>query len=297
MVAAPATGVAKVPERLLVDCRSRFGGRGAAHQNPHPPIARTRTSTDDDVRGAALGAFAAEHPRLEFAPVVVVIAALDEEHGLATVLREVPSEALGLEIDVLVVDDGSTDRTSEVARAGGARVVRLARNCGHGVALRVGYQLAWEHGAQYIGTLDGDGQWDPAYLPTVLEPVVAGEADLVIGSRVLGVTEDGDRVRRAGVRVFSALIRLLTGSAITDTSSGLRAMRVEVAQTVRQVQVQYQTSELLIGALMQGYRVLERPIHHRRRMGGRTKKGHNVLYGLRYARVIFATWARERRRA
>jgi glycosyltransferase involved in cell wall biosynthesis len=248
------------------------------------------------VRAAALHAFAAEHPALRFAPVVAVIAALDEEDALGTVLSEIPEQAHGLDVDVLVVDDGSTDRTREVARAGGAYVVRLERNCGHGVALRVGYGLAREHGAQFIVTLDGDGQWDPADVPTVLGPVVAGEADFVIGSRVLGVTADDDRFRRAGVDVFSTLVRLLTGARVTDTSSGLRAMRVEVPATVRQEQVQYQTSELLIGALAQGYRVTERPINHRKRMGGTSKKGHNVLYGFRYARVIVSTWVRERRR-
>jgi hypothetical protein len=72
-------------------------------------------------------------------------------------------------------------------------------------------------------------------------------------------------------------------------------MRVEVTETVRQRQVQYQTSELLIGALAQGYRVAERPITMRKRMAGQSKKGHNVLYGMRYARVIVSTWVRERR--
>lgn len=238
---------------------------------------------------------AGETEHLQFAPVVAVIAAYNEEGALGTVLREVPPRACGLAIDVLVVDDGSTDRTSEVAEAGGAHLVRLDRNRGHGVALRVGYRLAREGGARFIVTLDGDGQWNPAELPTVLAPVVAGEADFVIGSRVLGATQTDDAFRQAGVHVFGALVRLLTGANVTDTSSGFRAMRVEVTEAVRQEQVQYQTSELLIGALMNGYRVAERPITMRKRMAGQSKKGHNLLYGARYARVILRTWARERR--
>jgi hypothetical protein len=91
-------------------------------------------------------------------------------------------------------------------------------------------------------------------------------------------------------------VRVLTRSRVTDTSSGFRAMRVEVTETVHQEQVQYQTSELLIGALLQGYRVVERPITMRKRTAGESKKGHNLLYGVRYARVIVTTWARERRR-
>jgi glycosyltransferase involved in cell wall biosynthesis len=247
------------------------------------------------VRTAALRTFAAEHPGLRFAPVVAIIAAYDEQAALGTVLREVPAEACGLAVDVLVVDDGSADRTSDVAREGGARVARLERNCGHGVALRVGYRLAREHGARFVVTLDADGQWNPAELPTVLAPVVAGDADFVIGSRVLGATQTDDAFRQAGVHVFGALVRLLTRSTVTDTSSGFRAMRVELTETVRQEEVQYQTSELLVGALLHGYRVVERPITMRKRTAGESKKGNNLLYGVRYARVILRTWWRVRR--
>jgi glycosyltransferase involved in cell wall biosynthesis len=249
----------------------------------------------DSVADAAVRAFAARHRGLELGPVVVVIPAYDEADAIGGVLDGIPDEACGLAVDTIVVDDGSTDRTSAVARAGGAYVVSLERNCGHGVALRVGYRLARVHGARFIVTLDGDGQWNPTELERVLEPVASEEADFAIGSRVLGASETDDSFRQAGVHVFGALVRLLTRSRVTDTSSGFRAMRVEVTETVRQEQVQYQTSELLIGALAQGYRVVERPTTMRKRMAGESKKGHNVLYGMRYARVILSTWMRERR--
>ena len=249
------------------------------------------------VRADAIRAFDAAHPDLRFAPVVVVIAALDEEEGIVGVLRDIPPQAHGLEIDTLVIDDGSSDRTREVSRAEGVHVARLERNCGHGVALRLGYQLAREHGARFIVTLDADGQWDPVELPGVLEPLARDEADFVIGSRVLGTAETEDSFRQAGVHVFAKLISLLTGTRVTDTSSGYRAMRAEVTATVRQEQVQYQTSELLIGAIYQGYRIAERPIVMHKRTAGESKKGNNVLYGFRYARVILRTWWRERRAA
>ena len=249
------------------------------------------------MRDAAIRNFEAAHSGLRWPPVVVVIAALDEEGGIGAVVSDVPAEACGLEVATLVVDDGSSDATGEVARRHGAHVVRLERNCGHGVALRVGYQLAREHGAEYIVTLDGDGQWNPVELPIVLEPVVRGEADFVIGSRVLGGAEAQNRLRGTGVHVFAALVRMLTGVRVTDTSSGFRALRAEVTATVRQEQVQYQTSELLIGAIFHGYRIAERPIVMRRRVAGESKKGPNALYGLRYARVILRTWWRERRSA
>jgi glycosyltransferase involved in cell wall biosynthesis len=249
------------------------------------------------VRADAIRAFGEANAGLRFKPVVAVIAAFNEADCIAGVLRDIPAEAHGLGIDTLVVDDGSSDGTSDVARAEGVHVARLERNCGHGIALRVGYELAREHGGRIIVTLDADGQWDPVELPRVLEPVARDEADFVIGSRVLGSAETDDAFRQAGVHVFAALVRLLTGAHVTDTSSGYRVMRSEVTATVRQEQVQYQTSELLIGAIFQGYRIAEVPIVMHKRAAGESKKGNNIFYGFRYARVILSTWWRERRAA
>ena len=266
---------------------SRGPGRSPSAKALRPYVGR--------VRDEAIRAFRDRYPGLRVAPIVVVIAAYDEEDALGAVLERIPPSACGLEIDTLVVDDGSADATSDVALTYGVLMAKLERNCGHGVALRVGYELARENGARFLVTLDADGQWDPADVPNVLEPLLTGEADFVIGSRVLGRAETDDAVRAAGVHVFAALVRLLTGVVVTDTSSGLRAMRAEVTATVRQEQVQYQTAELLIGAIFAGYRIAERPVVMHRRIAGESKKGANLLYGFRYARVILRTWWRERR--
>jgi glycosyltransferase involved in cell wall biosynthesis len=250
----------------------------------------------DRVADEAIRDFRAEYPKLSLAPVVVVIPALDEEACIGGVLAGIPSRACGLLVDTIVVDDGSRDRTGEIAREHGAYVARREHNGGQGAAFRVGYRLAWQQGARYVVTLDADGQWDPADIPGVLRPVVDGEADLVLGSRVLGAAESGDAVRQAGVRVFAVVVRLLTGVGVTDTSSGLRAMLAEVGVSVSQEQAQYQSSELLLGAIFQGYRVAERPAVMHARAAGQSRKGHNALYGFRYARAIVRTWRRERRR-
>lgn len=250
-----------------------------------------------DVGTAAIRGFSERYPNVRFAPVVVIIPAHNEENCIGAVLPEIPKEAHGLGVDTLVIDDGSADRTSEVALAHGVYVARLAERSGQGSALRVGYRLAREHGAQLIATLDADGQWNPADILRLLEPIVRDEADFVLGSRILGRAETDDSVRRAGVHVFARILRVLTRVPITDTSSGVRAMRAEVTETVRQVEPQYQASELLIGAIYQGYRTAERPVVMRNRVAGKSKKGHNLLYGLRYGRVVLGTWWRESRAA
>ncbi|HEV8151795.1 MAG TPA: glycosyltransferase family 2 protein, partial [Solirubrobacteraceae bacterium] len=180
--------------------------------------ARSLAPHVEPVRAEAVRRFEARHPGLELAPVVVVIAALDERGAIEDVVRRVPRPACGLPVDTIVVDDGSSDGTGEAAERAGALVARLERNCGHGVALRLGYALARDHGARYLVTLDGDGQWDPADLARVLEPVVRDQADFAIGSRVLGAAETDDRYRQVGVHVFSLLVRVLTGVRVTDTS-------------------------------------------------------------------------------
>jgi glycosyltransferase involved in cell wall biosynthesis len=251
----------------------------------------------DQVAEEAVRAFRERHVELSLAPVVVVIPALNEEDCVGGVLDAVPAEACGLPVQTIVVDDGSSDRTSDVAREHGALVARLERNLGQGSAFRVGYRLGREHGARYLVTLDADGQWDPADIPAVLAPVVEGEADFVLGSRVLGRAETDNMLRGLGVRVFGGLVTALTRVRVTDTSSGLRAMLAEVTANVPQHEPQYQSSELLLGAIYCGYRIAERPIVMHKRAAGESKKGHDIMFGVRYAHVILRTWRRARRHA
>jgi hypothetical protein len=247
--------------------------------------------------GAARERFAACYPDVKLQRLVIVIAAYNEAGNIGAVLDEIPDQIADMAVSRLVIDDGSSDDTTAVAQRHGALVCTLSANRGHGVALRLGYRLAREGGAEFIATLDGDGQWNPADLPAMLRILEEDRADFVVGSRQLGRTENTDSFRNIGVRFFAWLISLLTSARLTDTSSGLRAMHAELTGAVRQTQPQYQTSELLIGALFQGYRVAEVPTTMRQRISGVSKKGDNLIYGLRYARVILMTWRRERRSA
>jgi glycosyltransferase involved in cell wall biosynthesis len=244
---------------------------------------------------AAIAAFHAQYGKPELTPVVVVIAAYEEEASIGGVLDEVPAEACGLPVSCIVVVDGDTDGTASVAREHGAFVCTFPANRGHGVTLRVGYALARDVGARFLVTTDADGQYVGEDIEPVLKPVVAGEADLSVGSRWLGRQETTDPIRRLGSRFFARLASLLTGQRITDTSSGLRAMTAEVTASVRLRQRQYQTSELLMETLGRGFRYVEVPMTMRKRWHGKTKKGLWIFYGFRYARVLVGTWFRARR--
>ncbi|HEY1489105.1 MAG TPA: glycosyltransferase family 2 protein [Micromonosporaceae bacterium] len=237
---------------------------------------------------------AAGRPGPALPPVVVVIAAYNEAAGIGAVLDGMPATIDSLDIATIVVIDGGTDDTGTIARTHGAYVCEMPRNRGQGAALRLGYHLARTGGAEFIVTTDADGQYDIGQLPDLMEPLRNGDADFVTGSRRLGVDQSRDSVRRTGVRVFAAIVSILTRTRVTDTSFGFRAMRADVTANVTLSQPQYQSSELLIGVLSHGYRVVEKPMTMRVRNQGRSKKGNNLMYGLRYARVVFSTWSRER---
>jgi glycosyl transferase family 2 len=256
-----------------------------------------RSADDASIDGRAIADFVGRHGPPAFEPVTIVIPAYGEAANIEGVLGEIPPELCGLAVSALVVVDGehpSDERGSTDRRvvAAGHHVAVAPVNRGQGAALRLGYRLAREGGARYIVSLDADGQWVPAEIPRLLAPIIAGEADFVSGSRRLGHTEMSDRMRNTGVDVFAKLITILTGTRITDPANGLRAMRAELTADVPLTEPQYQASELMVGAIMRGWRVAERPNTMRVRSSGESKKQTNVLYGVQFVRVILKTRVR-----
>jgi glycosyltransferase involved in cell wall biosynthesis len=269
---------------------SRRGATSGASIHTDPQRARRAIETSRQE-------FETRHPDLKLTPVVALICAYEEEGNIGPVLAAIPREACGLAVTTLVVVDGGNDRTDEIAKESGAVTFVLSENLGHGYALRVGYALCIELGAQYVVTLDADGQNDPSEIPVMLQPLVDDEADFVVASRVLGRDTTTDRFRKAGVRVFSWTMSAIGRTKLTDTSNGYRALRVSMLDDVahRLVQPQYQTAELLIIAMKRGWRVTERPTVWLPRASGTTKKGKNWLFGVRYGRVVLDTWWKYRR--
>jgi glycosyltransferase involved in cell wall biosynthesis len=244
-------------------------------------------------------AFLAANPPGVGAPLAIVIPAYNEEPAVAEVIAEIPREAAGLQTEVVVVVDGSEDQTAARAAEAGALVCDVPVNRGQGAALKLGYWLARARGAQVIATIDADGQYEPEELARVVEPILAGRADFVSGSRRLGAELTTDRIRHLGVLVFGAVFSLLVRHRVTDPACGLRAMRPEVTAAVTLEQPQYQASELMISAALNGFRLAEVPTTMRDRgsHAGHTKKDGNFRYGVRFARAAFHTWRRDRNAA
>jgi glycosyltransferase involved in cell wall biosynthesis len=253
---------------------------------------------DERIDSEAARAFAEHYGTraTQLPPLAIVIAAYNEEGAIGPVLESLPKTVSGLDVARIVVSDGSVDSTGKEADEAGALVCEAPVNRGQGAALRLGYRLAREGGAQYIVTTDADGQYNPAEIEGLLAPILAGKVDFVTGSRTKGSEETTDPVRKLGVRVFALTITILTGQKITDPAFGLRAMRAEVTGAVRLEQPQYQAAELLIGVIAHGYKVGEVPATIHKRKVGDSKKGHNVFYALHFASVITSTWWRERQR-
>jgi glycosyltransferase involved in cell wall biosynthesis len=154
---------------------------------------------------------------------IAIVPALNEAATIGRVIEEI--RAVDPDFEILVVDDGSDDGTGEIAEAAGARLIRLPFNLGIGGAVQTGYRYALANGFDLAVQIDGDGQHNPSQLRAILEPLVAGEADVVIGSRFAGVgSYRASRVRRFGMHVFAAIVSMIVRQSLTDTSSSFRAL-------------------------------------------------------------------------
>jgi hypothetical protein len=224
--------------------------------------------------------------------VAVVIPAYNEAESIGYVLDRVPDEVCGVATATLVVDDGSRDRTGDVAAEHGAMVARHVANRGGGAALRTGYRLMVESGAEVVVTLDADGQHLPSEMELLVRPILDGEVDVAHGSRVLGQAERNHFARELGIVFFNRLVSLITRTHVTDCSNGYRAVRTTVLPQLVLRQEQFHTSEFMIEAIKRGIPAKEVPITVEQRLHGHSKKPAVVRYGVGFANAIVRTWLR-----
>jgi hypothetical protein len=193
--------------------------------------------------------------------ILILIPAYNEEHRIAEVIESVRRTVP--EADLLVVDDGSRDGTADAARAAGARVLSHPFNMGYGVTIQTGYKYADDAGYAFLAQIDGDGQHDPAFIPALLAPVVAGDTDVAVGSRFLQVESYRPSFsRRLGILFFRRLVSTLIGRTITDPTSGYQAFNRDVIRffSTDVFPCDYPDADMLITLNMAGFRIREVPV-------------------------------------
>ena len=224
--------------------------------------------------------------------IAILVPAYNEAESIGQVLDQMPARVCGVATEILVVDDGSRDGTGDVAAEHGALVARHVTNRGGGAALRTGYRLMVESGAEIVVTLDADGQHLPSEMERLVKPVLDGEVDVAHGSRVLGEADRNHPAREAGIVFFNRVVSLITRTHVTDCSNGYRAVRTSVLPQLVLRQEQFHTSEFMIEAIKRGIPAKEVPITVEQRLHGHSKKPAVARYGMGFANAIFRTWLR-----
>jgi glycosyltransferase involved in cell wall biosynthesis len=231
--------------------------------------------------------------RLDLA-ISVCLPARDEEATVGPIVASVREQLVrrvGLVDEVVVVDDGSVDRTADVARDRGARVVRLPFNLEIGGAVQTGFRYAFDNGFDLAVRVDGDGQHDPAELRRIVEPVLRGEADIVVGSRF---AETGgyrpSRSRRTGIRILAWTVSALVRQRVTDPTSGFQAVnRRGIRLFAADYPHDYPEVEAVVMVRRHRLRLKEVPVRMRERSGGRSSitAFRSVYYMVKVTLAIF----------
>ncbi|MFP4476242.1 MAG: glycosyltransferase family 2 protein [Desulfatibacillaceae bacterium] len=218
--------------------------------------------------------------------VLAVIPAYNEEQTVAGVIAGIRRTAPWA--DVVVVCDGCTDNTGDVARAEGVAVIVLPYNMGYGAALQTGFRYAVRKGYERVVHLDADGQHDPACIPDLLRPIARGEADVAIGSRFLKPGYRAGFMRRIGTLVFGWIASLLIGQRITDPTSGFQAMNRDALVRVfagDHFPPDFPDADVVVMLHRAGFSIVEVPVEMHPRTG--RKSMHSGLKPVYYTFKMF----------
>lgn len=211
---------------------------------------------------------------------LVIIPAFNEEETLRGVILGIRSFLS--QADILVVNDGSTDSTGDIAREEGVLVLEHPYNMGIGATMQTGFLYALNNGYNIAVQIDGDGQHDARFITSLIKPILDGQANLVIGTRYL--SDGGFKstfLRKLGIRFFTTIIWIFTGKKITDPTSGFRAMdRKGIELFSKEYPSDYPEVEALISAYKKGLHFQEIPVTMRNRQGGASSIG--ILSALYY---------------
>jgi len=209
--------------------------------------------------------------------LVVMIPAENEEANIHGVITGVPREIRGVgSVNVLVIDDGSTDGTSRAAKKAGAdKIVRFDENIGLAKAFKKGLETALEMGADVIVNIDADGQYDGGEIPKLIKPVVGSGMDMVLGIRNIDELDDMPIGKLIGNKIATFVTRAFSGFPVSDAQTGFRAFSREAALRLNIVSDKTYVHETIIEARVKGMKIAEVPITFRRRRG-KSRLIHNI---------------------
>lgn len=208
--------------------------------------------------------------------VLLILPAYNERANILHTVARIQTARFpeGVQVDYLVIDDGSTDGTGDLCREHGLPSISLVQNLGIGGAVQTGYLFAAMQGYDAAVQFDGDGQHDIASLGALLQPLLDGNADFAVGSRFVGGAASGFQstfLRRVGIRYLSGLIRLLTGERVLDVTSGYRAANRQVLEYLaRDYPVDYPEPESLVLLHKRRFRITEVSVNMFEREGGKS---------------------------
>jgi len=211
--------------------------------------------------------------------VLMIIPAYNESENIEKVINNL--QACNSEVDYLVINDCSKDNTKQILDSIGANYISLPVNLGIGGAVQAGYIYAYEHDYDIAIQMDGDGQHKPEYIKNLIQPIVDGEADSVIGSRF--IDNEGfqsSALRRFGINFLSNLIKLVCGKRVYDVTSGFRAVNKEYIEFfAREYAQDYPEPEAIVTSTMHGARIKEVPVVMSERLGGTSSiNGFKSIY-------------------
>ncbi len=223
--------------------------------------------------------------------IVVILPALNEEKTVGDVIARIPPLISEMPTTVLVIDDGSSDKTSEIAAQAGAKVIGHPRQLGLGAAFRTGILDALSQQASVIVTIDSDGQFNPEDIPQLVEPLLEGQADMVTASRFIDPTliPEMPAIKKWGNHRMSGLISLLTGHKFHDVSCGFRAYSRRAAASLILTGTFTYTQEVFLSLAFRNFAIKEVPIKVRgTRKFGKSRVASSVIsYGFRTLKIIF----------
>lgn len=215
--------------------------------------------------------------------------ALNEEANIQKVIDGLPASMQGVDtLQVLVVDDGSNDRTAELAMSGGAKVVAHGKNRGVGAAFHSAIQFALENDADILVGIDADGQFDASEIPALIQPILQNQADMVVGNRfACGMPAEIPRLKYWGNRKVAQLISAITGQEFQDVSCGFRAYNRESLLRLNIFGEFTYTHETILSLMYQGLRVVEHPTKVEYFPGRKSRVAGSILhYAIQTSKII-----------